>query len=677
MAALAALLHGAAFADSARILYHEPLRASAATSTRTQKQSTEFAYGFEAFGRRFDLTLARNERLALAKTALTEGTSLRLYKGTINGADDSWVRLGVRGDRVEGLLWDGQEMYVIEPVDAARKTDSSLAGLPASGSIVYRLSDTRLQTPAACAATHPAQITSGLDQYRALAAELTATANAVVASNPTRRIELSAIGDALYREGHASEQSARDEILLRLNNVDGIFSSQIGVAIQVPTVVFEDTSDALFSGTTDANTLLSELGQLRKNTPELRSRGLTHLFTGRDLDGDTVGVAYTGDNALCHSQYGAGLTQTANLSIWLESLVAAHEIGHNFGAYHDGEDAPGSNAGECPATSASLYLMAAVVDGNHDQFSDCSRTTIRNSALSAVCVTEISTADIGVATDIGTVRAIAGTTFTWTFDVTNVGSAVATGTRAQASLPPALTIVEAWVTGGTCTAGAGLISCDLGDVAGNVTRTINARLRSDSVASNTAALQVSATNDAGLNNNQGQGNIDIEAGVDLALSLTAPGSIDAGQAAAGTITLQNLSDTSAQDVAIDFTATSGLSFRSASIGSVTCTPTDDGMRCALASVEANATLTGNVSFEAASAGAFTVSTTVSSAELDSNASNNTASAVIEANDSAGTAEGIQSSGSGGGGGGSLGWEMLLLSALWPRVRRIRSDGNGT
>src|SRR5690606_10710503 len=125
------------------------------------------------------------------------------------------------------------------------------------------------------------------------------------------RIELSAIGDSFYRQGHTSDQSARDQILLRLNNVDGIFSSQVGVAIQVPTVVIEDSSSSSLSSSTSSGALLEELGILRKNSPELRSRGLTHLFTGRDLDGDTVGIAYI--DSLCDAQFGVGLTQAGNL----------------------------------------------------------------------------------------------------------------------------------------------------------------------------------------------------------------------------------------------------------------------------------------------------------------------------------------------------------------------------
>ena len=662
-----AVLHAPAYAAPVQILYYEPLRAEAVASTAAaQKPSDAFAYSFEAFGRRFDLTLTRNERIALAKPSSSHSTApLRLYKGAIEGVAGSWVRLGVQGDRVHGLLWDGREVFVIEPVEVAQAEVAPPIALPFSGSIVFRLSDTHVDTPTACAATHTAPQRTGLDQYKAVVSEISAAAGAIVASNPTRRIELSAMGDALYRQSHLSDESAVNEVLLRLNNVDGIYSAQIGVAIQVPTVLIEPTDGTAFSATTSGNTLLEELSGLRQSTPELRSRGLTHLFTGRDLDGDTVGVAYV--KSLCDARYGVGLTQTANLTVWLESLVAAHELGHNFGAYHDGEDAPGNNIGECPTAPNNLYLMAPTVHADHQEFSSCSRTTIRNNVPGATCITPISTADIAVASNIGDTRALAGATFDWSFDVAHVGSATATGATARAVLPPSITIVEAWVTGGTCTAGAGLIDCALGNVNGGVTRTVNARLRSDTAASNTAAVQVNATNDAGLNNNQGQGNIDIEAGVDLSVGLSAPTTIALAQATSAAFTLQNLSSATAHDVTLDFTPTASIAIRSATMGDGACSANGTTMRCSLASLAANATLSGSLTFDASASGAATLTATASSFESDSNSANNTASAAVQVTPPVNST----STGGGGGGGGTFGWEIVLLAMLRPLARRLR------
>src|SRR5690606_28608628 len=142
------------------------------------------------------------------------------------------------------------------------------------------------------------------------------------AAGATQRLEISVLGDVLLLNRFGSETQAREQILTRINNVDGIYSSQLGVQISIPSIDFGDS----LSATTSASSLLNELGDLRRRSANLNSRGLTHLFTGRDLDGTTVGIAFI--SSVCDRQYGAGLTEARNRSLWTESLITAHEIGH-------------------------------------------------------------------------------------------------------------------------------------------------------------------------------------------------------------------------------------------------------------------------------------------------------------------------------------------------------------
>ena len=58
---------------------------------------------------------------------------------------------------------------------------------------------------------------------------------------------------------------------------------------------------------------------------------LCHLFTGRELDGDTAGVAFTG--GACSSVAEYGLSKHLTPLSRMTDLVA-HEIGHNWGAGH-------------------------------------------------------------------------------------------------------------------------------------------------------------------------------------------------------------------------------------------------------------------------------------------------------------------------------------------------------
>ncbi len=246
-----------------------------------------------------------------------------------------------------------------------------------------------------------------------------------------------------------TEAQARDEILRRLNNVDGIFSSQLGIEISVPSI---DIGDSL-SATTSASSLLNELGDLRKRSPNLYSRGLTHLFTGRNLDGTTVGIAFVG--SVCDRQYGAGLTESSNTR-WVESLIAAHEIGHSFGAPHDGD---ASQA--CGSTPTGSYLMSPSINGS-DKFSACSLNIMRREAAGASCITALASADIEVDANLGTVQRPLDNSFQWNLTVRNAGGMTTTNARAEIRLPRISRSKKRSVTGGTCTSGAGLITVRAG-----------------------------------------------------------------------------------------------------------------------------------------------------------------------------------------------------------------------
>ena len=130
------------------------------------------------------------------------------------------------------------------------------------------------------------------------------------------------------------------------------------------------------SATTDSSALLGDLGQLRQRTPALYATGLTHLFTGRDLDGDIAGRAYT--LALCSKRYAASLT-LAHSSAALDTLITAHEIGHVFGAPHDGTE-------QCASTPPDGYIMAPNLDSSVTSFSQCSLDEINEVIDSYACV---------------------------------------------------------------------------------------------------------------------------------------------------------------------------------------------------------------------------------------------------------------------------------------------------
>jgi hypothetical protein len=324
---------------------------------------------FTAFGRAFRLQLSNNQRL----TRFAAGSSVQLYKGTLEGVPRSWARISVHDGLPRGMIWDGRELFI---VDAAPEA----VNYGAAGTVMFKLSDAVLERGVSFtddAVEKPSDPTAA---YSAMLGELRARTQALKDGVATEGVKVSILGDAAYLARYESEAQAREAILTRLNNVDGIFSSQLGVELQVVSVDVGGELNARLSATTDSSVLIDELGQLRRRTPALSATGLTHLFTGRQLDGDTAGVGY--DSALCSQRYAASLTM-AHSSAALDTLIIAHEIGHVFGAPHDG-------TGQCASTPLGQYIMTPTIDTSITSFSQCSLDQINAVIDSYSCVVALS-----------------------------------------------------------------------------------------------------------------------------------------------------------------------------------------------------------------------------------------------------------------------------------------------
>jgi len=304
------------------------------------------------------------------------GSSMQFYKGTLEGAPDSWARISVLEGQPRGMIWDGRELYV---VDAA----ADGVNLGAAGTVMYKLSDAVLEQGVSFGDDAVDVPRDAAVAYGAVLDELRANKQALLAGVATDGVEISILADAAYLARYSSETQARDAILTRLNNVDGIFSSQVGVELQVESVNIADELTSKLSATTDSSDLLEALGLLRRETQALTATGLTHLFTGRNLDGDTAGVAYT--LALCSPRYAASLTQAHN-STALDTLITAHEIGHVFGAPHDGTQ-------QCASTPQSQYIMTPMLSTSVSEFSQCSLDEINKVIDSYACVRAVAPAE--------------------------------------------------------------------------------------------------------------------------------------------------------------------------------------------------------------------------------------------------------------------------------------------
>lgn len=181
-----------------------------------------------------------------------------------------------------------------------------------------------------------------------------------------------------YQRNGSSVSATVDDIERIMNRVDTIYVRDTDVTFQLTGIVVRSNSADPYTSS-DAGTLLTQFrNHWNSNFTGIR-RDLAHLFTGRNINGGTIGIAYLG--VVCSGSNGYGLSEsrfTANLTN--RTGLTAHEVGHNFNSNHcDGN-------GDC-------RIMCSGLGGcNNDvsRFGNQSANGIRNYAISRACLLDLS-----------------------------------------------------------------------------------------------------------------------------------------------------------------------------------------------------------------------------------------------------------------------------------------------
>lgn len=115
-----------------------------------------------------------------------------------------------------------------------------------------------------------------------------------------------------------------------VNEVSTIFDRDAGVVFEITTVVVRTTEPDPYTFTLAA-ALGNQFKSVWSNSLPTVHRDLAHLITGRDLDGNTRGSAFSSGVCSMSSGYGCSeTTYTANLALRVATM--SHYLGLNFGA---------------------------------------------------------------------------------------------------------------------------------------------------------------------------------------------------------------------------------------------------------------------------------------------------------------------------------------------------------
>jgi MYXO-CTERM domain-containing protein len=333
----------------------EPL--SNLTFTRDVR-GTQRVVKFRSLGREFTLELVPNHELfdpklvvvrnGMRLTAQEAGLETPL-RGSVEGDPKSWVRARAQGDGVEGLVFTDHQLYEIRPHNENR-FDLRM-GRADIGDYV----ENPTGNEAHC----------GVIESNPLVDTPPPADDDLLAQQGCMWIGIHVIADYTFAGKTGGASGAENEMATRMNEIDGIYRADINRAFRIEEVTSHDTSGGPGYNAPGLD-INSQLGQLRTwkqtNDPQ---RGLVHLFAGRVTSG-AVGLAYL--PGICSAASGAGVSNYLGTSR-SSTICPAHEIGHNFGANHDGQGAP--------------YIMAPSVNRTATTFSDTSKSQM-NSAYAAL-----------------------------------------------------------------------------------------------------------------------------------------------------------------------------------------------------------------------------------------------------------------------------------------------------
>ncbi|MEE9439187.1 MAG: M12 family metallo-peptidase [Saprospiraceae bacterium] len=184
-------------------------------------------------------------------------------------------------------------------------------------------------------------------------------------------IEYAVCSDYSMYQGHGSNAiTLENHIIGVTNDINTLYDDEFADALQyliTGQVIIDCTGCDPWSTSTNPSVLLSDFRSWcisnLEVAPYFIGFDISTLWTRRDFDGSTKGLAYTSP-AVCATNKTNNVLEDFTTNALSLTLLATHELGHNFSAGHDDQDSP--------------YIMAPVLNTNNTTWSTASITSIEN-----------------------------------------------------------------------------------------------------------------------------------------------------------------------------------------------------------------------------------------------------------------------------------------------------------
>ncbi|MCK5942282.1 MAG: hypothetical protein KAI24_09965, partial [Planctomycetes bacterium] len=233
---------------------------------------------------------------------LAEEPSARVAATVIDGTVEAMI---YRASTAAGVA---PETWVVQPLRRVRP------GASAALHVVFRATD-----------TNPLPYQCGTDTSAVTPSTSTAMPDS------TSICEIAIEADRQFWQWHNNNTvQTQNDVTNVMNQVDFIFDRDCDVTFVITSLIV--TTTTVYT-TNDSSALLNQFANFWTANNGAIHRDVAHLFTGRNLTGSTIGVAYL--STVCSQSNGYGLSQSDFTSNFNSRVgLTCHELGHNFSAPH-------------------------------------------------------------------------------------------------------------------------------------------------------------------------------------------------------------------------------------------------------------------------------------------------------------------------------------------------------
>ncbi len=369
------------------------------------------------------------------KTQSNQRPTVKPFYGFVKGTQNK-VRLSFDEHFIFGFVVESEtEHFFIEPLNRFKKN------APNDVYVVYNVKDVKSDGTAACGVTEADIQKAGIISHNH-----SNNQRQGACAGGCEYVEYAVATDYSMFQKYGSISALQNYIVATLNNVEadytGFFASGSGgTACDIEFVIVEQYMIACegcdeWTTSTDAGTLLSSHLNWGNAGNFSVNYDLSTIWTNRDFNGGTVGIAYVG--VVCSgSRYSAFQDFTSNAQSM--RVMVTHEFGHNFNAPHNYAigsacDPPGRTrlimdpvvdptavAWSTGAEACAVDNIATISDhiGSRTCLATCVPDACDNTLVSGMTISSINSTGADLTwTDNGTnyrVRARFAQTDTWTY----------------------------------------------------------------------------------------------------------------------------------------------------------------------------------------------------------------------------------------------------------------------